>query len=72
MPTDPFQAIAALARAEANRTTAFDAVPEPRKSNELDETPEYAESIEPVPDAPERRRTVWRQIARRIRRPDEA
>ena len=73
MPTDPFRAIAALARAEANRTTAPPtSAPKPRKSNELTEPPESTEPPEPEPVAPARRRTVWRQIARRIRRPDAA
>ncbi|WP_326691757.1 MULTISPECIES: hypothetical protein [unclassified Streptomyces] len=65
MPTDPFRAIAALARAEANRTT-----PKPRKPAESTESPESEPETEPA--TPERRRTVWRQIAHRIRRPDSA
>ncbi|MBQ1157690.1 hypothetical protein KBZ21_05865 [Streptomyces sp. A73] len=62
MPTDPFRAIAALARAEAARTTA-PTTPEPR---------EPAERAEPEPAVPERRRTGWREIARRIHRPRSA
>ncbi|MBO8185035.1 hypothetical protein [Streptomyces spirodelae] len=60
MPTDPFRAIAALARAEAVRTTT-PVPPEPRTSSETAE-PEK-------PEVPDRRRTGWREIARRIRRP---
>ncbi|MGI5350558.1 hypothetical protein ACQEU8_20635 [Streptomyces sp. CA-250714] len=62
MPNDPFRAIAALARAEAARTTA-PAPPEPR-------TPE--EPTEPEPGTPEDRRSVWREIARRLRHPRSA
>ncbi|MGP3978008.1 hypothetical protein ACTWQF_29130 [Streptomyces sp. 8N114] len=92
MPTDPFRAIAALARAEANRTTPPASAPKPRKSNELTEPseptehpetmgppesePEPEPEREPAPESQpvtsERRRTVWRQITRRIRRPDAA
>ncbi|MBO8194194.1 hypothetical protein ITI46_21390 [Streptomyces oryzae] len=59
MPTDPFRAIAAMARAEAARTTT-PVTPEPRRSTE---------STEPEPETSERRRTFWREIARRIRHP---
>jgi hypothetical protein len=66
MPTDPFRAIAALARAEATRTT-----PAPRKPSEPTTAPEHTEP-EPEPDSPEPSRTTWRDLARRIRRPNSA
>ncbi|MFF8285271.1 hypothetical protein ACF1DY_09695 [Streptomyces albus] len=62
MPTDPFRAIAALARAEAGRTTK-PAPPAPR---------EPAEPPRAEPAVPERRRARWREIARRLRHPRSA